>query len=89
MSMVRKLHPHIAKDFKGILSENNISTKKLVINLETETIEDFDDYSVDDILSVAGISEARGSSRIIRSHSRVSGGLGKVIRNHSYSPPDM
>jgi hypothetical protein len=27
----------------------------LVIDLEAETIEDFDDYSVDDILSVAGI----------------------------------
>jgi len=55
MSMVRKLHPHIAKDLRKFLSENNISTKKLVIDLEAETIEDFDDYSVDDILSVAGI----------------------------------
>lgn len=55
MSMVRKLHPHIAKDLRDFLAENNISTKKLVIDLETETIEDFDDYSVDDILSVAGI----------------------------------
>ncbi|MNN21070.1 hypothetical protein D3C81_1343780 [compost metagenome] len=55
MSMVRKLHPHIAKDLRKFLSENNITTKKLVIDLEAETIEDFDDYSVDDILSVAGI----------------------------------
>ncbi|MBP1992944.1 hypothetical protein [Paenibacillus eucommiae] len=55
MSMVRKLHPHIAKDLREFLSENNMSTKKLVIDLEAETIEDFDDYSVDDILSVAVI----------------------------------
>lgn len=55
MSMVRKLHPHIAKGLREFLSENNISTKKFVIDLEAETIEDFDDYSVDDILSVAGI----------------------------------
>lgn len=55
MSMVRKLHPNIAKDLRKFLSENNISTKKLVIDLEAETIEEFDDYSVDDILSVAGI----------------------------------
>jgi hypothetical protein len=50
MSMVRKLHPHIAKDLRESLSENNIS-KKLVMDHEAETIEDFDDYSVDDILS--------------------------------------
>ena len=27
MSMVRKLHPHIAKDLREFLSENNISTR--------------------------------------------------------------
>lgn len=37
MSMVRKLLPHIAKDLREFLSENNISTKKLAIDLETET----------------------------------------------------
>ncbi|MEF3312194.1 hypothetical protein PV433_25250 [Paenibacillus sp. GYB004] len=55
MSMVRKLHPQLVRNLREFLSENNISTKKLVIDLEAETIEDFDDYSVDDILSVAGI----------------------------------
>ena len=33
----------------------NITTKRLIIDLEKETVEDMDDYSVDDILSVAGI----------------------------------
>lgn len=43
--MVHQLHPHIAKYLREFLSENNISTQKLVIDLEAETIEDFDDYS--------------------------------------------
>jgi hypothetical protein len=43
MSMVRKLHPHIVKDLREFVSENNISTKKLVIDLEAETIESPDD----------------------------------------------
>lgn len=55
MSNVRKLHPNIAKDLKNFVSENNITTKRLIIDLENETVEDMDDYSVDDILSVAGI----------------------------------
>lgn len=53
--MVHKLHLHIAKDLREFLSENNFFTQKLVIDLEAETIEDFDDYSVDDILREAGI----------------------------------
>lgn len=55
MSMIRKLNPHIAKDLREFLSENNITTKKLVIDIDAETIEEYDEYSVDDILSVAGI----------------------------------
>ena len=57
MSNIRKLSPNIAKDLRNFMSENNITTKRLIIDLEQETIEDMDDYSVDDILSVAGILE--------------------------------
>ena len=55
MSNIRKLSPTIAKDLRNFMSENNITTKRLIIDLEQETVEDADDYSVDDILSVAGI----------------------------------
>jgi hypothetical protein len=55
MSNIRKLSPNIAKDLRSFMSENNITTKRLIIDLEQETVEDMDDYSVDDILSVAGI----------------------------------
>jgi hypothetical protein len=55
MSNIRKLSPNIAKDLRNFMSENNITTNRLIIDLEQETVEDADDYSVDDILSVAGI----------------------------------
>jgi hypothetical protein len=55
MSNIRKLHPNIAKDLRKFMSENNMTTQRLIIDLEKETVEDMDDYSVEDILSVAGI----------------------------------
>lgn len=55
MSNIRKLYPNIAKELRDFVSDNNITTKRLIIDLEKETVEDMDDYSVDDILSVAGI----------------------------------
>ncbi len=55
MSNIRKLYPNIAKELRDFVSDNNITTKRLIIDLEQETVEDMDDYSVDDILSVAGI----------------------------------
>lgn len=73
MSMVRKLHPHIARELREFLSKNNIPTKKLMIDLEAETIEDFEinDYSVDDILSVAGILKP-GEAQELLDHVRES-----------------
>ena len=44
MSNILKLHPNIAKDLRNFMSENNITTKRLIIDLEKETIEDMDDW---------------------------------------------
>jgi hypothetical protein len=71
MSSVQKLHPQIAKDLRDYLSENNISTKKLVIDLEKETVEDFEEYPFEDILSVAGILKP-GEAKELLEHVRES-----------------
>lgn len=81
MSMVRKLHPHIVKDLREFVSENNISTKKLVIDLEAETIESPDDYSVDDILSAAGILKPGEAQQLLDHVHESREGWGDVSSN--------
>lgn len=77
MSMVRKLPPHIAAGLRKFLADNNISTKKLVIDLETETIEGFDDHFVDDILSVAGILKPWEAKKLLGRIQESRGSWGK------------
>ncbi|SDF74242.1 hypothetical protein SAMN04488542_11624 [Fontibacillus panacisegetis] len=64
IKLYEKIYPHIAKDLRKFLSENNISTKKLVIDLEAETIEDFNDYINRPHSRVSG-----GLGKVTRSHS--------------------
>ncbi|MNO37249.1 hypothetical protein D3C76_273300 [compost metagenome] len=55
MSMPKKLDQQTAREIRSILTKMNITQSKVFINLDTETIEIEDDYSVDDLLESAGI----------------------------------
>ncbi|HEY0826624.1 MAG TPA: hypothetical protein VGE40_00865 [Bacilli bacterium] len=77
MSNIRKLHPNIARDLKKFMSEHNITTKRLILDLEKETVEDVDDYSVDDILSVAGILKPGEANQLIEHIKESREGWGK------------
>ncbi|MNW41059.1 hypothetical protein D3C74_181860 [compost metagenome] len=59
IKLYEKIYPHIAKDLRKFLFENIISTKKRVIDLEAETIEDFNDYSVEAQELIDHIQESR------------------------------
>lgn len=44
-----------AKEFRSILQKMNITHSNVKINLDNQTIEVEDDYSIDDILESAGV----------------------------------
>lgn len=45
----------MAKELRSILTKMNITHSKVKINLDNDTIEVEDDYSIDDILESAGL----------------------------------
>ncbi|MFC4076154.1 hypothetical protein [Salinithrix halophila] len=54
MSIPRKIDKQIANELRSLLSKLNIKKSKVTIDLENDTIEVVDDYSIDDILESAG-----------------------------------
>lgn len=55
MSIPKKLDHETASELRSILSKLNVTRKKVTIDLDNETIEVEDDYSIDDILESAGV----------------------------------
>ncbi|AIQ11927.1 hypothetical protein [Paenibacillus durus] len=55
MSLPKKMDRQTAKEIRSILAKMNITQSKIKINLENETIQVEDDYSIDDILESAGV----------------------------------
>lgn len=51
----KKLDKETAEQFKSLLAKLNITDRKVTIDLENETIELDDEYSIDDILESAGV----------------------------------
>lgn len=51
----KKLDKETAEQFKFLLAKLNITDRKVTIDLDNETIELEDDYSIDDILESAGV----------------------------------
>lgn len=55
MSIPRKLDRQTANELRSILSRLNIPKNKVTIDLDNDTIEVLEDYSIDDILESAGV----------------------------------
>jgi len=55
MSLPQKLDHETAGELRSILSRLNLTRNKVTIDLDNETIEVEDDYSIDDILESAGL----------------------------------
>ena len=55
MSLPKKMDQKTANEIRSILTKMNITQSKVKINLDNQTIEVEDDYSIDDILESAGV----------------------------------
>lgn len=55
MSIPKKMDRQTANELRSILSKINITQSKVKIDLDNDTIEVEDDYSIDDILESAGV----------------------------------
>lgn len=55
MSIPKKLDYETASELRSILSKLNVTRNKVTIDLDNNTIEVEDDYSIDDILESAGV----------------------------------
>ncbi|MDF2650740.1 MAG: hypothetical protein K0Q73_6545 [Paenibacillus sp.] len=51
----KKMDKETAEQFRFLLAKMRITNSKVIIDLENETIEMEDDYSIDDILESAGV----------------------------------
>ena len=51
----KKLDKETAEQFKFLLAKLNITDRRVTFDLDNETIELEDDYSIDDILESAGV----------------------------------
>jgi hypothetical protein len=54
MSIPKKLDRQTANELRSLLTRINVTQSKITINLDNDTIEVEDDYSIDDILDSAG-----------------------------------
>ncbi|MHB9004741.1 MAG: hypothetical protein ACYC6C_11880 [Coriobacteriia bacterium] len=55
MSIPQRLDHQTVDELRVILSKMNVVKNKVIIDLDNETIEIVDDYSIDDILESAGV----------------------------------
>ncbi|MEK5033431.1 hypothetical protein MKY96_18400 [Paenibacillus sp. FSL R7-0302] len=69
MSVPKRMDKQTARELRSILEKMNITQSKVKINLDNDTIEVEDDYSIDDILESAGMltpNEAKELSDEVR-----------------------
>lgn len=55
MSIPKKLDQQTAHELRSILSKLNVTQSRVIFDLDKETMEVEDDYSIDDILDSAGV----------------------------------
>ncbi|NGM83107.1 hypothetical protein G5B47_11850 [Paenibacillus sp. 7124] len=55
MSVPKRMDKQTARELRSIFEKMNITQSKVKIDLDNDTIEVEDDYSIDDILESAGI----------------------------------
>lgn len=55
MSVSKRMDKQTARELRSIFAKINITQSKVKIDLDNDTIEVEDDYSIDDILESAGI----------------------------------
>ncbi|WP_410511951.1 hypothetical protein PaeBR_18160 [Paenibacillus sp. BR2-3] len=55
MTVPKRMDKQTARELRSILEKMNITQSKVKIDLDNDTIEVEDDYSIDDILESAGI----------------------------------
>jgi len=55
MSVPKRMDKQTVRELRSILEKMNITQSKVKIDLDNDTIEVEDDYSIDDILESAGI----------------------------------
>ncbi|MEK3794724.1 hypothetical protein MKX42_23555 [Paenibacillus sp. FSL R7-0204] len=71
MSVPKRMDKQTAREFRSILEKMNITQSKVKINLDNDTIEVEDDYSIDDILESEGMltpNEAKELSDEVYQH---------------------
>ncbi|HEX7066284.1 MAG TPA: hypothetical protein VF199_14545 [Bacillales bacterium] len=64
MSLPKKMDQQTVNELRSILKKMNIMQSKVKINLDNQTIEVEDDYSIDDILESAGILTPEQAKRL-------------------------
>ena len=65
MSIPKKLDHQTANELRVILSRMDVVKNKVIIDLDNETIEIEDDYSIDDILESAGVLTPEQAKRLV------------------------
>lgn len=55
MSIPKKMDRQTANELRSLLTKMNVTQSKVTIDLDNDTIEVEDDYSIDDILDSAGV----------------------------------
>lgn len=71
MSLPTKLDRQTADELRSILTRINISQSKVKIDLELNTIEVEDDYSIDDILESAGVITPEQAKKLTEEVKRI------------------
>lgn len=65
MSLPYKLDPEMAKVLKSYLDKLDIKNKRVIFDLENETLEE-EEYSIDDIIASAGILTKRQAEELLK-----------------------
>ncbi|TFE26981.1 hypothetical protein [Cohnella luojiensis] len=55
MSIPKKMDKQTANELRSLLTKMNVTQSKVTIDLDNDTIEVEDDYSIEDILESAGV----------------------------------
>ncbi|MHB1682025.1 MAG: hypothetical protein ACYCYO_04240 [Bacilli bacterium] len=66
MSIPKKLDHETVSELRTILSKLNVTQNKVTFDLDNETIEVEDDYSIDDILDSAGVLTAEQAKELMQ-----------------------
>ncbi len=66
MSLPYKLDPEMAKLLRSYLDKLDIKKHRVIIDLENDTVEPEEEYSIDDILESAGILTKKQAEELLK-----------------------